>query len=399
MKNATITSSTATRQLPNGWRWVQLKEVCEINPRRPTNLKRTDGASTTFVPMQAVDEERGVIAWPELRPFAELKRGYTYFAEGDVLFAKITPCMQNGKHAVARGLTNKIGFGSTEFHIIRPSTDITAEWIHSFLRRPSVLLEASAHFTGAVGQQRVPEDFLTSLEIPLPTLAEQKRIAAVLNQHTTVVEQMWASAKERLEAARALPAAYVRQSFNAGENRHVSLRECLEEVTNGVGPHWPRFRVVGATRGGIAPAKERVGKCPERYKPVVPGTIFYNPMRILIGSIAMIDEGDEPGIASPDYVVVKTRNGVLNARWFYYWLRSRAGEDFIRSRARGAVRERMLYRRLAQGEIELPSWDVQCEAAQKMIPARQLEKSIQEDLDTLKVLPAALFRRAFGGGL
>lgn len=140
----------------------------------------------------------------------------------------------------------------------------------------------------------------------------------------------------------------------SGGLQRIRLSDALIEVTQGVGPAWHKYRVLGATRDGLAPAKEKVGKNPERYKLVEPGTIFYNPMRILIGSIAMVDEGEEPGITSPDYVVFRTRDGILHSRWFYHWLRSPYGERFIRSLARGAVRERLLFRRLALAELELP---------------------------------------------
>ncbi len=96
--------------------------------------------------------------------------------------------------------------------------------------------------------------------------------------------------------------------------RRVRLEECLQEVNKGVGPTWQRYRLVGATRQGLAAAKEGVGKAPERYKLVEPGTIFYNPMRILLGSIALLDEGEEPGITSPDYVVFKTWAELIHPR-------------------------------------------------------------------------------------
>src|SRR5207237_197336 len=101
--------------------------------------------------------------------------------------------------------------------------------------------------------------------------------------------------------------------------------------------------VLGATRSGLAPAKEGVGKQPQRYKPVRSGTIFYNPMRILLGSIALVDDRDTPGITSPDYVVMRGHEGVLHPVWFYHWFRSRAGAEFIKSLTRGAVRERLLF--------------------------------------------------------
>ena len=102
-------------------------------------------------------------------------------------------------------------------------------------------------------------------------------------------------------------------------------------------------------------SKEPVGKNPERYKPVFHGTVFYNPMRILIGSIAIVDDNDEPGITSHDYVALQGREGLMDSRWFYYWLRPPAGEQCIASLARGgAVRERMLFNRLAEGEAAFP---------------------------------------------
>ena len=201
-------------RLPDGWRWVKLGEVCEVNPRRPS-IDRSEETPTTFVPMEAVDAKLGVMD-PHVRPFGEIKKGYTYFAEGDVLFAKITPCMQNGKHAIAQGLLDGIGFGTTEFHVLRPSNQIIAEWVHFFLRQPSVLLEATEHFTGSVGQQRLPQEYLFNRKIPLPPLTEQRRIAAILKKQMAAVEKARAAAEEKLEAIDAMPSALLRQAF-AGE--------------------------------------------------------------------------------------------------------------------------------------------------------------------------------------
>jgi len=199
--------------LPAGWRWVRLGEVCEINPRR-NDIIRPDIEPTSFVPMEAVDAEKGMICEVRERPFADVKKGYTYFEEGDVLFAKITPCMQNGKHAIARNLIEGIGFASTEFHVIRPAKGILAEWIHHFVRQPAVLHDATNHFTGAVGQQRVPDDFLKSLEIPLPPLDEQRRIAGVLREQMAAVEKARAASEEELQTINALPAALLCRAFN-----------------------------------------------------------------------------------------------------------------------------------------------------------------------------------------
>lgn len=181
----------------------------------------------------------------------------------------------------------------------------------------------------------------------------------------------------------------------ATDARRLRLGECLHEVTQGVGPSWRQYRLVGATREGLAPAKEGVGKNPERYKLVEPGTIFYNPMRILLGSIALLDEGQEPGITSPDYVVFKTRPGFIHPRWLYYWLRSEDGAAFVRTLTRGAVRERMLFRRLAAADIEVPPYEFQLSFAHAIDFVKRARVAAAAQLDAAKAVPAAHLRAIF----
>ena len=159
------------------WPRVRLGDLAEINPRRP-KLVRPDDADSTFVPMPAVDGDLGTIAEPMIKPFGTVKKGYTYFEAGDLIFAKITPCLQNGKHAIARDLIDDIGFGSTEFHVVRPGPRVTVEWLWLCLRRASVLTELARHMEGAVGQQRLPEERLAEVEIPVPPLEVQGQLGA-----------------------------------------------------------------------------------------------------------------------------------------------------------------------------------------------------------------------------
>ncbi len=196
------------------WRWPQLKEIAGINPRRPRGLKRIEEAPTTFVPMPSVDGNSGNISDPLERPFEEIKKGYTYFEENDVLFAKITPCMQNGKHVIARNLIDGIGFGTTEFHVIRPGDEVIPEWIHLYIRQPAILNEAATHFTGSVGQQRVPSYFLEDLAMPLPSLSEQKRIADTLKERMADISRACVAIRKKLETINQLPSSILRKAFN-----------------------------------------------------------------------------------------------------------------------------------------------------------------------------------------
>ena len=203
--------------LEDFWKWAKLGEVCEINPRRPPKLAIEPDAKTTFVPMESVDGKSGAIVQPQERQFAQVSKGYTHFKNGDVLFAKITPCMQNGKHAIASGLLNGFGFGSTEFHIIRHSDAVTPEWIHNFIRQPSVLREAERHFRGAVGQQRVPKEFLINLEIPIPPLAEQRRIVALIDGRLAAARRLQSAARDGLDAIESMPSALLRRAMGDGD--------------------------------------------------------------------------------------------------------------------------------------------------------------------------------------
>jgi type I restriction enzyme S subunit len=159
--------------------------------------------------MTKIDEIRGAIKEVEIKPYAEVARGFTYFEENDILFAKITPSMQNGKCAIAHDLLDGFGFGSTEFHVLRPDRRVIPEWIFYYLRRLQLRLEAKEHFLGAVGQQRVPENFLAVTLIPLPPSIDlQRRIVGR-------VESLLVDLRE-------------------AQNTLESMRQDIDQVTNSV---------------------------------------------------------------------------------------------------------------------------------------------------------------------
>jgi len=165
-------------ELPKGWLATTLSEITEINPRHPKGLD--DSMFVSFAPMAAISQSQPEFHQIVERPLAEIRKGFTHFAEGDVLFAKITPCMENGKGAVATGLRNGLGCGTTELHVVRPLGSIDPHYIYRFLAQASVRRAAREQFTGTAGQARVPTSFLEKLEIPLPPLLEQRRIVAKL---------------------------------------------------------------------------------------------------------------------------------------------------------------------------------------------------------------------------
>jgi type I restriction-modification system DNA methylase subunit len=167
-KSITLTPKT-TYHFETKWELVKLSDIAEINPSKTELRDIKDDTFISFVDMASVSDN-GFISKVEKRKYQEVKNGgYTYFQEGDILIAKITPCMENGKCALAVNLPAKIGFGSTEFHVIRCNDKKQREYVFSLLNNPSLRKVAEQNMTGSSGHRRVPEDFYTNLRIPMPS--------------------------------------------------------------------------------------------------------------------------------------------------------------------------------------------------------------------------------------
>ena len=167
--------------LPNNWCDAKVSEITTVNPTLD-KAGIPDDLEISFVPMPAVQIESGIIDVSGKRRFSEVKKGYTPFREGDVLFAKITPCMENGKMAVVPEVINGIGFGSTEFHVLRALSGVNAKYVYYYVSSQGFRREADHNMSGAVGQRRVTTPYLSSCEIPLPPTNEQHRIVAKIEE-------------------------------------------------------------------------------------------------------------------------------------------------------------------------------------------------------------------------
>lgn len=177
------------------WDTKKLSDIALVNPSKTEIKKLNDSMKVSFVEMASVSEE-GYISKKEEKTYQELKKGsYTYFAENDIILAKITPCMENGKCAIAKDLTNKIGFGSSEFHVIRVGTEILNKYLFELLNQEEVRLIAEKNMTGSSGHRRVPKEFYESLKIPLPPSKMQEEIVETCENIDREAEK----AKEEIE--------------------------------------------------------------------------------------------------------------------------------------------------------------------------------------------------------
>ncbi len=167
---------------------IPLGELCTINPAKREGLALNPETLVSFVPMSDLGDSRVTFLPKETKRIAELGASYTYFADGDVLVAKVTPCFENGKAGVARGLTNGVGFGSSEFYVLRPGNRVLAEFVYFCVTSETFRGPAIAQMTGTGGLQRVPKGFVEQFRIPLPPLEVQKEIVAEIEGYQKVID-------------------------------------------------------------------------------------------------------------------------------------------------------------------------------------------------------------------
>jgi type I restriction enzyme S subunit len=210
---------------------VPLVEVVEFNPRFGKDELANDSLAS-FIPMRCVEEESGRFESLGDRKVAEVRKGYTPFRDGDVIFAKVTPCMENGKAAVLKGLTNGIGFGSTEFFALRPKNGLQANYLFHFILQSNFRRDAARNMTGAVGLRRVPKSWLEQQTIPLPYPDEQRRIVAEIEKQFT-----------RLEAG---VAALRRVQANLKRYRAAVLKAACEGRLVPTKTTWPQKQIATA---------------------------------------------------------------------------------------------------------------------------------------------------------
>jgi type I restriction enzyme S subunit len=407
-------------ELPEGWKWHTLSDVCEVNPRKPS-LEREESALTSFVPMAAVDEEQGAITDMEIRPYSEVKRGYTYFEEDDVLFAKITPSMENGKPAIARGLIDGIGFGSTEFHRLRPGERVIPEWIHLFVRQQRFRDEAAIHFRGSVGQQRVPKEFLKSHLVPVPsTVYEQRRIVARIETLFDRVEEargLRDTVGDEVERLMGSALADIFEELRGSGERTRTLGNLVTEMRNGMSKRtWvdPPKGVASLNIGNITQQDLSADSCrrvlfdPERHTKYLCQeddllVCNVNDSPRLVGAVMAFSGADEPMVFDHNITRLRLKLDVMS-QFTVYHLREPATRAEIEARfAASSGQSYLPQKKLSTIPILVPSLSQQRRVIGSLTKlADQIEdlnRALTESTAELERLEESILARAFRGEL
>lgn len=412
-------------QLPEGWEWKSIPEVCSLNPKRP-RLQREDNAPTSFVPMQAVDEYEGKITGMETRRYEEVKRGYTYFEENDVLLAKITPSMENGKAAIAQNLIDGFGFGTTEFHVFRPKEGILPAWIFYFIRRRDFRVEAKSRFRGAVGQQRVPEDFLQSYEIPVPFPIDPARSLEIQQRVVLRLETLLGEVKS---------ARVLQESINADVNIvfNAFSKQVFEQIENKFDKHvlLPITTKIGSgstPRGGksvyLSAGIPLVRSLNVRWNEftyeelayidndthqrmisteVKSGDVFLNITGASIGRSCCAPDQICPANVNQHVMIIRPLQERLRSRFLMYWLTSPSTQDFILNSQAGATRQALTKAQVQNLNIPLPSPEIQDYFInyldQVLYDIGEMKKTSIEQEENLLEIEQSLLAQAFRGEL
>lgn len=223
-RKAAILLKAFTGELTAGWRkkngiakenWesVQLEDVCTVNPSKVNTKDLPDDLEVSFFPMPALSEVYGTITEPQTRKLSEVRTGFTNFSEGDVVFAKITPCMENGKSAVIGPLINNIGFGTTEFFVLRCGEKLYNRYLWHLVRSSAFRSEAKAVMSGAVGQQRVPKSFLENYQLSLPPVEEQIEVVHVLDEMFVKEQRTTETAKQVIDQIDTMKKSILSRAF------------------------------------------------------------------------------------------------------------------------------------------------------------------------------------------
>ena len=393
------------------WLKKKLSEVAQINPRR-TPLERDDATSTSFVPMEAVDEILGEVTQTISQPYSKVKKGYTYFENGDVIFAKITPCMQNGKHAVVHNLIDGFGFGSTEFHVIRGSEEIVPQWIHYYLRRKQTLDAALKTFTGAVGQQRVPDAFLKDLEIPVPHPDTQRQIATRLKAQLAEVETARQAAQVQLSDTRLLRVRMLKAFFAELDGAPKKKLGDYAETTSGSTPsrgnklYWQPAEIAWVKTGEVAFAPITATEEAISKTALAECSLSLLPPKTIL--IAMYGQGKTRGQSAVLEIPATTNQACFailpNETWepdfLHLWLKASYQDLRDLSENRGGNQANLNGALLNALEVPAPSKTEQqhmvarIQAAMTEIDA--LENSSKATLEDINRLPNRVLAQAFG---
>jgi len=400
-------------KLPEGWEWKNLKDIAEINPGIERN-NLTPDSEVTFLPMRCVEAISGKMDTSNIRRYEAVKTGYTPIKEGDLLFAKITPCIENGKIAVASNLKNGVGFASTEFHTLRFNSDNAAKYYFFYLLQEKIRQEAARNMTGTAGQQRVPTNFLQRLKTPVPPLPIQRQIVAILEQ-AEATKRLRAESDELTQ--RFLQSVFMEMFGDPVKNEEgwdvVKFGEICG-ITSGHGFKFSEYsdegvkllRINNVTFGQII--WDQIAFLPENYiqdyaKLVLnEGDILIALNRPILGNqlkIGLMKKVDSPAILYQRVGRVDHHNDKVNQIFLYQFMRTTYFLNELSARLSGSDQPYINPTEMVKITLPLPPLALQQEFARIVEQVEALRERQRQSAGEIDLLFEGMMQKAFTGEL
>ena len=251
-----VTTDAWPPESSRGWPVLRLRFCATVNPSRSELNGLPEETEVSFVPMESVCEYGG-LRLDQAKLLADVSTGYTYFRDGDVVVAKITPCFENGKGSIAQGLTSGVGFGTTELHVLRPTQRLDPAFLFYLTISHPFRSIGAAYMYGAGGQKRVPDDFVRDFRHPIPLLDEQRAIAAFLNCETARIDALIEKKLRQIELLHEKRAALISHAVTKGLDANAPMKDSGIDWLGRVPAAW-QHRKLGylvSMEGGSTPSK------------------------------------------------------------------------------------------------------------------------------------------------
>jgi type I restriction enzyme S subunit len=403
----------------SGWTSGILGELCQIRPPKSEARNRLkEGDLVSFAGMEQLGIDRKFLETTQVRRLESVNGSYTYFADGDVLLAKITPCFENGKLGIASALENGIGFGSSEFVVLRPNHALDKEFLHYYLGRPEFRSEGEARMGGAVGQQRIPKDFIDNYLIPLPPISEQRRIVGILDEVFDDIAVAKANAERNLKNARALFESYLHSVF-AGPQTSWLEKTLEESVATNCTLSYGIVQPGGDYAGGLPIVRpmdltEKVIQ-PDGLKRINPKLAKAYQRTILLGDDLLLCVRGSTGLVSVastklaganvtrGIVPIRFDQTVLKKELGFYVMSSEPVQTQIREKTYGAALRQINIRDLRKVVLRFPPLEQQYDLVTMLdelaLGSQCLESIYRRKLVALEELKKSLLNQAFAGEL
>ena len=242
-------------EVPEHWQVMRLRHATLLNPSKSEVADCPGDQEVSFLPMDAIGED-GTLSLDQTRELSTVLSGYTYFRENDVTIAKITPCFENGKGAIMRGLQNKIGFGTTELIVARPLPEhLTSNYIAYLFCSAEFRALGAGEMYGAGGQKRVPDSFVREFKCGIPPIEEQTAIAAFLDHETAKIDALVDEQRRLIELLKEKRQAVISHAVTKGLNPDAPMKDSGVEWLGEVPEHWsvmPLKRVIKSVESGTS---------------------------------------------------------------------------------------------------------------------------------------------------